>query len=184
MAFNSFTFKMPFSNVNLKTNSGGDFEQPEPPEGVILKEKKTKDRNTVASKIQGTSGSSAPSQKQFSSNHLGMTEKTVPTGHFEKRSAPRYPFHFDVVIMGQKRSVRTYSENISESGILVADLLPIEFNKENLEILVIVKDEQGRSEYFLFHGRTIDSVIRSKRIQFVRTVANSKEKLVQLFEKL
>jgi len=101
-----------------------------------------------------------------------------------RRSAPRYSVHFEVVLMSSKKSFRTKTINISESGALLTHLVPVEFTREVFEVLFTSVNESGKKEYYLFHAKTVDGPLRSNRIHFVKSMGDSAKRLNDLIEKL
>lgn len=101
-----------------------------------------------------------------------------------RRVAPRYSVHFEVVLMSSKKSFRTKTLNISEVGALLVDLVPSEFSRELFEVLFTTIDDSGKKEYFLFHARTAEGRLRSPRIQFIKSMGDSANRLNDLIEKL
>jgi hypothetical protein len=101
-----------------------------------------------------------------------------------RRSAPRYSIRFEVVLMSSKKSFRTKTLNISESGALLTHLVPAEFTREVFEVLFTSVNESGKKEYYLFHAKTVGGPLRSNRIHFVKSMGDSAERLNDLFEKL
>lgn len=100
-----------------------------------------------------------------------------------RRSAPRYALKLEVVLMTSKKSFKSATENISEVGALLKDVLPIEFVDRVFEILIIFQ-EGNKKEYFLFHGRTAGGALLSPRLRFVKSMGNSSQRLNQLIETL
>lgn len=102
-----------------------------------------------------------------------------------QRRAPRFNLAFEAIVMGKGRSFRSTTLNVSVVGCYLKDSLPQEFNYGPLlEIVLVYKHNNGTNEYFLFHGKTVDAPLSSHRVQFIRSVGASVERLAQLFGQL
>lgn len=112
-------------------------------------------------------------------NHL---KEKYTDKHLGRRCAPRYSIHFEVVLMSSKKSFRSKTINISESGALLTELVPTELTREIFEVLFTAIDNAGKKEYFLFHAKAADGPLRSKRIQFTRSMGDSATRLNHLIE--
>jgi len=101
-----------------------------------------------------------------------------------RRSAPRYAVDFEVVVITSYKSFRSKTVNISETGALLADLIPLEFTRGVFEVLFTAVDESGKRQYFLFHAKSADGPLRSKRIQFIKSKGDSAKRFNELIEQL
>lgn len=167
MAFNSFSFKLGRIWNHEKSeecsNSGDD----------VLDLTQTISRNL--SKIR------EQSENVIDVNQLRAKYADKSLG---RRSAPRYSVHFEVVLMSSSKSFRSKTLNISASGALLTDLIPVELTRGVFEVLFTTKDEKGKREYFLFHAKSADGPLRSKRIQFIKSMGDSDKRMNDLIEQL
>jgi hypothetical protein len=55
-----------------------------------------------------------------------------------RRAAPRFKIQFTVLIANHQKAFRSVSENISATGILLKDILPIEFCDSTFDIVLVL----------------------------------------------
>jgi hypothetical protein len=115
---------------------------------------------------------------------LGQLRNKYADLKLGRRSTPRYAVSIEVLLMCSKRSMRTKTVNISETGALLLDLIPSELAKETFEVLFTAINEQGRKEFFLFHAKAVDAPLRTKRIYFIKSLGQSSVRLHDLIENL
>jgi hypothetical protein len=115
---------------------------------------------------------------------VGQLKEKYAYKSLGRRSAPRYSAHFEVVLMSSKKSFRTKTVNISATGALLTGLVPSELTREVFEVLFTAVDESGKKEYFLFHAKTVDGLLRSNRIHFIKSMGDSAKRLNHLIEQL
>ena len=102
-----------------------------------------------------------------------------------RRIAPRFCLKMTAVVLNHKMSFRTESINISESGVLLKDLLPQDMMKEPFEIVLIHEDDQtGTKTHLLFQGEAVGGPLRTPRITFKAAVEKSQERLLDLVQDL
>lgn len=103
----------------------------------------------------------------------------------DRRVAPRFAVHFDVVIYGKNgASMRTQTVNISESGMLMHDPLPPDLDGgAPLEIILVFRSDQ-QHKFMAFRGNTVSGPNGSSRIAFSAATADSQKNLLASFEGL
>lgn len=98
----------------------------------------------------------------------------------DRRGAPRYDLNFEAVIFCRGNSFRTKTINISNTGALLADNVPIDFVDQELEI-VLTRTTGRNKETFLFKGKSLGAPFRSPRIHFTKMEDTQLKKLDNLF---
>ena len=98
--------------------------------------------------------------------------------HGDRRIAPRFSVEVTVLIVTAQKSFRTASENISESGILLKDLLPPDFMNSPFEVLIFEKQQERAS--MMFRGHAVGGPLRTRRVTFKATNPQSQQNLGQL----
>lgn len=101
-----------------------------------------------------------------------------------RRKSPRFNLQLTVLVCNCFKTFRTQSENISLSGILLKDLMPDDFSRHSLEILLIAENGDTQKTYLLFKGRAVDAPMRSNRVVFDSLTPDSETKLLGLIEDL
>ncbi|MCX7674899.1 MAG: hypothetical protein N2Z70_03605 [Bdellovibrionaceae bacterium] len=183
MAFNSFNFKLPF----VSSNTSSMQDKLDLGSGELVEIAKTRENSIVSSPVDLPRVSLAELKREPSEVINLDLVKNRYSGDKElgARRAPRYHLEMEAIIMGQGRSTRTVTENVSVIGCYLRDALPQEFNTGPLlEVVLVFRHNEQAVEYFLFHARPVDAPLRSHRLQFVRSVGGSLERLGNLFQKL
>jgi hypothetical protein len=113
-------------------------------------------------------------------NHLekGWTDEGVG-----RRRSPRYDLKVDVLICNQNRAFRTKTVDISLTGMQLSDLLPEEFSRGFLDIMLI-GEHLGKKTYLLFRGKIVAGKLRERRIVFESLASDSAEGLIRLIDGL
>lgn len=102
-----------------------------------------------------------------------------------RRAAPRYNLSMQVLALTAGRSFRTQTKNVSLVGCYLQDSLPVEFNRGIFEVsLIYLHPTNQKQMVFMFYGQSVDAPLSSYRVQFVRNVGNSLERLYALFKEL
>lgn len=98
----------------------------------------------------------------------------------ERRNAPRFMVEFETVIFCQGNSFRTKTINVSLTGALLAESVPVSFVDQSLDIVMIRHSGRNR-EYYLVKGKSLGAPLRSPRILFTQIEKAQYLKLEALF---
>ncbi len=101
-----------------------------------------------------------------------------------RRIAPRFAVKLEVIILTQTRSFRTSSVNVSASGALLNDLLPIEFMSQHLLDIILIESTPRQKRRMLFRGKAVGGPHRSSRITFLESARNAQAELSTTFQNL
>lgn len=102
----------------------------------------------------------------------------------DRRFAPRFELKLTVLVCNHRKAFRTETMNVSVSGLLLKDVLPLEFSSSTFEVIVI-EETAGRSKnYLLFRGKAVDGPIRTPRVIFESLAADTEAKLMALLSDL
>lgn len=95
-----------------------------------------------------------------------------------RRIAPRFSVEMTVVIFSSNQSFRTRSLNVSATGVLLHDLLPVSFMSTKIEVLLIHEDPATRAKrHLLFHGEAVGGPLRTQRVVFKASAQKAAETL-------
>lgn len=97
-----------------------------------------------------------------------------------RRAAPRFEVKLTVLVCNHRRAFRTKTENVSMSGLLLKDLLPIEFSTNSFEVVLIEERENKPNNYLLFRGKAVEGPFRTPRVIFESVAADTEAKLNRL----
>jgi hypothetical protein len=99
----------------------------------------------------------------------------------ERRGTPRFKIEFETIIFCDGVSFRTRTINVSMSGALLAESVPVEFVDRHLDIVMIRYVGRVR-DYYLVKGKALGAPLRSPRLQFTFLPDAQKKKLEILLE--
>ncbi len=101
-----------------------------------------------------------------------------------RRVAPRYAIQMEVIILTQSRSFRTTSVDVSASGALLKDFIPMDMMKsKSFDIILIPSVDQSKKR-LLFRGKAVGGPGPSTRITFVESTLNAQSDLSRAFANL
>lgn len=100
-----------------------------------------------------------------------------------RRAAPRYKLNFHVLICNHKKSFRTHSENVSMTGVLLADEIPKEFADGPFDIILIQERDPAFKKHILFRGGLVLDQKDHRRIFFKEMAEDSISTLYSLIDK-
>ncbi len=112
-------------------------------------------------------------------------EKKVPlSAPSERRISKRHEFKIEILIMDSRgRIFKTQSENISLSGTLVADAVPLDLLRGHFELVIVNKLENDPSKArIFFKGRVVGDISNPCRLMFVDPDNSMSEKLNKMFD--
>lgn len=102
-----------------------------------------------------------------------------------RRIAPRYGLKFDVLVVSKASSFKAHTINVSETGVLLDRPLPAGFQHEKFEIVMTLSNANNQKIQLLFQAQSADPVGQPLlRIEFLKAVNNSSQKLNALIEEL
>jgi hypothetical protein len=99
----------------------------------------------------------------------------------ERRGSPRLKMEFEAIIFCGGFSFRTRTINVSMTGALLAESVPVEFVNQELDIVMIRYVGRVR-DYYLVKGRSLGAPLRSPRIHFTFLPDPQRKKLEALFD--
>lgn len=103
----------------------------------------------------------------------------------ERRIAPRYCVKFEVLIAGQKHSLRSRTVNLSLNGALMEDSAPKSFLRGPVDIMIIVPHQKtGRKTYLNFKGRLVGGPDSSAHLNFLDDKDQSFARLKEMLSSL
>lgn len=102
----------------------------------------------------------------------------------DRRIAPRFELKLTVLVCNHRKAFRTETKNVSVSGLLLKDVLPLEFSSNSFEV-VVIEEVAGRSKnYLLFRGKAVAGPFRTPRVIFESLAADTEAKLLALLTNL
>ncbi len=107
-----------------------------------------------------------------------------PIQKSERRVADRHDFKIEILIMDSRGKIfKTQSENISLSGTLVSDAVPLDLLRGHFELVIVNKLEKDPSKArIFFKGKIVGDIGNPRRLTFVDPDENMSEKLTKMFE--
>lgn len=110
-----------------------------------------------------------------------LKKKYADTPNLGRRVAPRFELKLSVVAFSASQSFRTESLNISETGALLKDSLPLSFFNQPFEILFTYENPRtGSKHHLLFNAKAVSGA----RISFQSAAETAKASLQTLFHGL
>ncbi len=105
------------------------------------------------------------------------------TREIERRVAERHDFKIEILIMDVRGKIfKTHSENISLSGTLLHEPVPIELLQGHFELIIINKLEKNPAiARILFKGKIVGDITNPHRLSFVEPGEDMTAKLENMF---
>ncbi len=101
----------------------------------------------------------------------------VPHG---RRQTERCSVQLTVLVANHLRAFRTECQNLSCGGLLLKEVLPIEFSKTLFDIILIQQTSHRNKNYVLFRGAMVGTTMLSRRIQFQSMTLDARARLNKL----
>lgn len=77
---------------------------------------------------------------------------------------PPHSIQVTVLIANHLKAFRTKSERLSDAGLFIKDLLPIEFSQHYFEVVLIHEDLRGQKTFYCLKGKASQGPMRTRRI--------------------
>lgn len=127
-------------------------------------------------------GSSEQTQKKIDLQALRQKYNHMDLG---RRAAPRYSVRVSVLAFNNHDSFRTESVNLSESGVLLKDLLPKSFMDGAFDLVMLVRHpETNETHRLMFKAKAVGGPLRSGRVSFNSSAGQTAELLQSLLADL
>lgn len=86
----------------------------------------------------------------------------------DRRQAARHNFKLEIVLINKRGSFRTYSKNISLTGTLLEQDVPVDFIKNPFELVIINRFEKDpKKGRLLFKGKVVGDLANPRRLTFI-----------------
>jgi hypothetical protein len=102
----------------------------------------------------------------------------------ERRSSRRHDFRLQVILLSPQKSFRTFTDNISISGMMLEDVIPEEYLNQVFDIVIIRKSKlQNFAEKIAFTAKVVGDLRDRRRIAITSYQHRSKERLSEMLHK-
>ena len=154
------------------------------------KTKREKKRASVVTKTMITSetGSFTQDIRPFPDNTVyleALPPVLIPVVRWQHgtKESPRYDAQLNVVLFCKGASFKSKTINVSVTGMLIEDAIPIRFVNQLLDIVIFEKEDRVE-DTFLLKGFGTDAPFRSKGVEFTQSSTNKNQKYLDFLKTL
>lgn len=102
----------------------------------------------------------------------------------ERRKDPRMNYKIEVTLVSQKgKTFKSFSDNISMSGILLQEAIPSDFLKSSFNLILVNRFESNAKKARIYvDGRVIGDLRDPRRLTFLNLDPTTKQKLEEMLQ--